>query len=338
MSRLTEQEIRPEKFMAKQQIAALTDIGRLLTMCSEFVLVDCPACSSNDHVKKFDKNGIKYVECNRCKTLYVNPRPKAKVLEWFYQGSPNYAYWNEVIFPASENARLEKIFVPRVDRLLDLCAKYGVNTQAMIEIGAGFGTFCTEVKRRNVFSRVVAVEPTPDLANTCRGRGLEVLELPVEQIRLEGDALFDVAASFEVLEHLFAPIDFIKHMAKLLRRNGILMLTCPNGQGFDIETLGAVSNTVDHEHLNYFNPKSLAELLVHCGFEVLESFTPGQLDAELVRNKILNGEFDISEQPFLKKVLVDDWEQLGLSFQEFLVTQKLSSNMWVVARKKAAKF
>ena len=321
------------QLMAKQRIAALTDVGRMLSRCSEFVQIDCPACGANDQAPKFEKNGITYVECKRCQTFYVNPRPPSEVLDWFYRGSPNYAYWNEVVFPASEAARLERIFVPRVDRLLELCRKYEVRTNAILEIGAGFGTFCAEVKRRNVFNRVVAVEPTPDLAKTCRGRGLEVRELPVEQIKLDSDELFDVVASFEVIEHLFAPVDFVGHMTRLLKPGGILMLACPNGQGFDIETLGTASNTVDHEHLNYFNPGSLAGLLAQCGLEILESFTPGKLDAELVRNKILAGEFDVSKQPFLKKVLVDDWEHLGLPFQEFLVQQGLSSNMWLVARK-----
>ncbi|WP_197685162.1 class I SAM-dependent methyltransferase [Herminiimonas arsenitoxidans] len=333
MNTLTEQQIRPAQFMAKQRIAALTDIGRLLSRCGEFVQVNCPACNANDHEPKFEKNGMSYVTCKECQTFYVNPRPTSEVLGWFYQGSPNYAYWNDVIFPASEAARLERIFVPRVDRLLELCSKYDVQTNSILEIGAGFGTFCSEVKRRNVFSRVVAVEPTPDLAKTCRERGIDVLEQPVEQIQLGVDELFDVVASFEVIEHLFAPIDFVRHMARLLKPGGIMMLTCPNGRGFDIETLGAASNTVDHEHLNYFSPESLATLLVHCGMEVLESFTPGKLDAELVRNKILAGEFDVSEQPFLRKVLIEDWNQLGIPFQEFLVQQGLSSNMWIVARK-----
>jgi 2-polyprenyl-3-methyl-5-hydroxy-6-metoxy-1,4-benzoquinol methylase len=333
MSSLTEQDIRPVQLMAKQRIAALTDVGRMLSRCGEFIRVDCPACGANDQKPKFKKNGIDYVECKVCRTFFVNPRPTSDVLEWFYRGSPNYAYWNEVVFPASEAARLERIFVPRVNRLLELCRKYEVRTNSILEIGAGFGTFCMEVKRRGVFDRVVAVEPTPDLAKTCRGHGLEVLELPVEKIQLCDNELFDVVASFEVIEHLFSPKDFIKHMVRLLRPGGIVMLACPNGQGFDIETLGTASDTVDHEHLNYFNPESLVRLLAHCGLEILESFTPGRLDAELVRNKILAGEFDVSQQPFLQKVLVDDWENLGLPFQEFLVQQGLSSNMWVVARK-----
>lgn len=333
MSTLTEQDIRPVELMAKQRIAALTDVGRMLSRCGEFVHVNCPACGANDSAPKFEKNGIAYVDCKVCQTFYVNPRPPSDVLDWFYRGSPNYAYWNEVIFPASEAMRLERIFVPRVDRLLELCRKYEVNTNTILEVGAGFGTFCAEIKRRNIFKRVVAIEPTPDLASTCRGRGLEVLELPVEQIQLEVTELFDVVASFEVIEHLFAPEDFVAHMSRLLKPGGIMMLACPNGQGFDIETLGKASNTVDHEHLNYFNPRSLAGLLVRSGLEMLESFTPGKLDADLVRNKILAGEFDVTKQSFLKKVLVDEWESLGAAFQDFLVQQGMSSNMWVVARK-----
>ncbi|HEX3083392.1 MAG TPA: class I SAM-dependent methyltransferase, partial [Pyrinomonadaceae bacterium] len=265
MANLTEQEIRPSHLMAKQRVAALTDIGRLLSRYAEFVLVDCPACGADAGAGKFHKNGISYVECGVCRTFYVNPRPSPSVLEWFYRGSPNYAYWNEVIFPASEAARREKIFVPRVDRLLELCAKYSNGTDALLEVGAGFGTFCVEVKTRNVFSRVVGVEPTPDLAETCRQRGLEVIEQPIEKIELEAADLFDVVASFEVIEHLYAPKDFVGHMTRLLKPGGLLVVTCPNGDGFDIQTLATVSDTVDHEHLNYFNPESLSRLFATCG-------------------------------------------------------------------------
>jgi hypothetical protein len=111
------------------------------------------------------------------------------------------------------------------------------------------------------------------------------------------------------------------------------MLTCPNGEGFDIDTLGIASDSVDHEHLNYFNPNSLSQLLASSGLDVLESFTPGKLDAELVRNKVLEGVFDLIDQPFLQKVLIDEWDQRGAAFQDFLVATGASSNMWIVARK-----
>jgi SAM-dependent methyltransferase len=331
--KLTEEDIRPSKLMAGQKLAALTDIGRMLSRCSEFVEVCCPACGGEKRIHRYTKNGLKYVNCDSCQTLYISPRPTPAVLEWFYRDSPNYAYWNEHIFPASEALRRARIFVPRVDRLLDICLRYQTPTNALLEVGAGFGTFCSELKGRNVFQRVVGVEPTPGLANSCRERGIEVIERPIEQVILGADELFDVVASFEVIEHLFSPLDFVNQTIRLLRPGGLLILTCPNGQGFDVETLGPASTTVDHEHLNYFNPSSLAGLLARSGMEVLETFTPGQLDAELVRNKALEGEISLVEQPFLQNVLIDHWDQYGQAFQEFLVAQGLSSNLWVVARK-----
>lgn len=335
MDRLSEKDIRPVVATGEQQVAALVDTGRFLTRAADFVDVTCPACGSTDQVFKYRKNSVRYVDCPHCATFYISPRPTAQALEWFYRGSANYAYWNKVIFPASEAARRQRIFAPRVDRLLDLCGKHGVATDSLLEVGSGFGTFCTEVRSRDVFSRVVGVEPTPDLARTCRERGLEIIEDPVELIQLDEGGLFDVVASFEVIEHLFAPGDFVQHMTRLLKPGGLVMLTCPNGLGFDVQALGTASNTVDHEHLNYFNAGSLSRLLSSCGLQVLESFTPGQLDAELVRNKVLEGEYSLDGQPFLKDVLLDGWERHGAAFQEFLVRQGLSSSLWIVARKPA---
>ena len=333
MTKLTENKIRPQHLIEKQKVFLKVDNGRMLSKYEEFVHVCCPACGEDKPYDKFIYNGMKYVECSLCETFYINPRPTSEILGWFYAGSPNYEYWNSFVFPASEDIRRESIFVPRVNRLLDLCSKYKVETNTLLEIGPGFGTFCEEVNSRNIFERVVAVEPNKDLAETCRSKGFEVIEKPVEEMYLNNDDLFDIVANFEVLEHLFSPFEFLEAAVGCLKLGGLLMLTCPNGQGFDVETLGVHSDTVDHEHLNYFNPKSIKIAFERVGLEVLEISTPGLLDADLVRNKILSGDFDISNQPFLKKVLIDDWEKLGTDFQNFLVDNSLSSNMWIVARR-----
>jgi hypothetical protein len=91
--------------------------------------------------------------------------------------------------------------------------------------------------------------------------------------------------------------------------------------------------SVDIEHLNYFHPESLSSLVRSSGFAVLEVQTPGKLDAELVRKKVLAGEFDLGDQRFLRQILVDKWEQVGEAFQAFLAGNQLSSHMWLVAQK-----
>lgn len=329
----SEEDIRPAHLMSEADRALARDIERLQSRRADFVRVGCPACDG-EGAPLFEKNGFHYEQCTSCETFFMNPRPSPAVLEWFYAGSLTYAYWNEHVFPAVETARRATMFAPRVDRLLELCDRLGPPTGSLLEVGAAFGTFCLEVASRKRFTRIVAIEPTPELAETCRARGLETIEQPFEVYAAQerGDR-FGVVANFEVIEHLFSPRDFLVSVHHVLEPGGLLVLTCPNGRGFDIQTLGIVSESIDHEHLNYFSPRSLGALLESCGFEVVEAHTPGRLDAELVRKKALAGEFDLAAQHFLRRVLIDEWPTLGARFQEFLASNGLSSNMWLAARR-----
>ncbi|MCU0701921.1 MAG: class I SAM-dependent methyltransferase [Myxococcaceae bacterium] len=254
------------------------------------------------------------------------------MLEYYYKNSENYAYWNDVIFPASEDARREKLFKPRADRLIDICRRHGNEAGTLLEIGAGFGTFGQEVTRLGFFKRFIAVEPTPHLAATCRKRGLEVLEAPIEKVALP-EASIDVIASFEVIEHLFDPSAILQKAAALLRPRGLMVVSVPSCTGFDVQLLREKSSSVDVEHLNYFSPESLGHLFGRSGFDTVEVQTPGKLDAELVRNKILAGEFEAPDA-FLKTVLIERWHELGGPFQDFLAANQLSSHLWLVARKR----
>jgi SAM-dependent methyltransferase len=333
-TRLSENDIRPEHLNADKESAYARDVARLLRRESEFITVACPACGSLDAAEAWQKWGLHYLECDGCRTIYISPRPSPSVLEEYYTTSEVYEYWNKYIFPASEGARRERIFRPRVQRLLEICDRYNVDPRVMVEVGPGFGTFCEEARATARFQRIIAVEPTPALAATCRERGLEVIEKPIEQVNFK-ETTVDVVAAFEVIEHLFEPARFVRACWEAVSPGGLLLLTCPNGQGFEVQVLGVAADTVDTEHLNYFNPDSLALLVSSIGFEVLEVSTPGLLDADIVRNKILAGKFDCEAQRFLQIVLLERWEELGAPFQDFLRNNRLSSHMWLVARRPA---
>lgn len=333
----SEEDIRPKHVTDGQKTAVLKDLGRLLSHIDKFIHVSCPACGRDERTPTYKKFGLDYVTCNHCATLYITPRPSPEVLEVCYRQSDVYAYWDKYIFPASDKTRREKMFKPRVDKILEFCKKYNVTTGSILEVGAAYGTFCEEIASRNAFKRIVAIEPTPGLAKTCRDKHIETIELPVERVSFGENEKFDVVVNFEVIEHLFSPEDFIKQCKQFLKPNGLFVVTCPNGQGFDFVVLKELCQSIDHEHLNYFNPHSLPLLLSRCGFEVLETLTPGRLDAELVRKKILSGEFSVFNNPFLKQVLIDNWKTTSVSFQNFLAQNQLSSSMWVIARNTSLK-
>lgn len=331
----SENEIRPDVLKDEQAALFAADVADLLQGEAEFVAVACPACGSANSHERFLKAGFRYAACSACETTFMSPRPTAEILQEYYRTSRNYTFWARRMFPASQSARAAHIARPRVDLLEKLCALHEISRSRFVEVGAGDGTFCVEVKNRRLFERVIAIEPTPVLAAACRQSGIEVIEQPLESARQAG-ASVNVVASFETIEHVFDPEAFLACCHAMLAPGGLLLLTCPNVKGFDVTILEHESDTFDAEHLNYFHPESLSHLLRRSGFRVLELSTPGKLDAELVRNKVLAGRFNLDGRPFLKSILIDNWECAGGAFQEFLSAHGLSSHMMVAACKAAS--
>jgi SAM-dependent methyltransferase len=206
-----------------------------------------------------------------------------------------------------------------------------------IEIGPGFGTFSALAKDSGFFSTVSVVERTPSMAEACRAKGLHVIESTLEEVTNEVFQAADVVVCFEVIEHIFEPIEFLAGVSRMLKPGGLFMFTCPNGKGFDTEMLREASPSVDTEHVNLFNPQSAAVLLNRAGFEVLHTETPGRLDVEIVRRAVLAKEVDLTEDAFWRTLLIEKFDAMGVNFQRFLVEHKLSGNMRVIARKNVNK-
>jgi len=329
-------EIRADEYKELQVAAYRNDIARLHERLGEFVHAPCPACGADDADFRFEKYRCRFVECRSCATLYMSPRPSPDVMNHYYSNSENYAFWNKYIFPKSEANRREKICRPNLDRIIAECRQQGLARPRLLEIGPGFGTFAALAHESGHFDKVTVVERTPEMAQACRSKGLEVIESSLEDVGAEHLGLADVAACFEVIEHVFDPLDFLRGVNRLLKPGGLFAFTCPNGQGFDTVMLQAQSPSVDTEHVNLFNTESIAVLLQRAGFSVLSVETPGRLDAELVRRAVQAGEYNVDNQPFWRQVLVDGFDTLGGPFQKFLSENRLSGNMRVIARKQTA--
>jgi len=326
-----EKDIRPQHLVLKQKKFLTEDIKFLTKKKKFFKKIKCPACN-NKYTKFFlEKNNFKYQICKECRTFFMNPRPTNKILNVFYKNSTNYKFWHKHIFPQTEKIRSQKIFLPRVKKIIKICKDNKLKCPSIIDVGAGYGTFCKLALKSNFFKKVIALEPSSEGANNCRKNKIEVIENTIEKINTPKEK-FDIVTSFEVIEHLFSLDEYINQIKKITKKKGLIIFTCPNGEGFDVRILLKNSNTIDHEHLNYFNPYSIKILLERLKLKVIEIFTPGELDIDIVKNFKDNRKNPKLNNFFFNLILDKKNQDLASNFQKFLINNKLSSNMWVVAK------
>lgn len=326
---INENDIRPDKFRNDQLKSIQEDIDFLISRKEGFVEVTCPACGKVSNPVEMEKNGFTYLECSNCSMLYISPRPTTEILSEFYPNSAQYKYFNDFIFPASQEARRNNIFIPRVNKIVDICKRLNIATDKILEVGTGYGLFCEEMVKNGTFKDVVGVEASDSLAQTCSEKGFRLYNGLLEN--LEINETFDAVVSFEVIEHIFNPLEFIKIIHKLLNKEGVFMFSFPNYNGFEVGILREKCAGIDHEHLNYFNEKSVEILLKNAGFEVVSIETPGFLDVDIVKKELISG--NLKKNSFLYDLCVNKSETAGREFQEFLRKHNLSSHMMVTAKK-----
>ena len=140
---------------------------------------------------------------------------------------------------------------------------------------------------------------------------------------------YDVICLQDAFQRATHPQHLLQKIQERLTPQGLLILSCRSGTGFDILSLREHSDSIfPYDHICLPSPKGMENLLQENGFEVLETTTPGLLDMQLIRN----GELPPDQlfQRYLKESLPisEDAE-----IQAFLARMKLSSHMRIVARK-----
>lgn len=328
---MRQNDIRPDKMMTDKEVAIQHDIAFLNRELGSWVEADCPACGVGDREEFGSKSGFSFVSCKGCRTVYTSPRPSENLLARFYENSENYEYWNQHIFPATEEIRKNLIFQPRVERVLGALENEGITDFTLLEVGAAFGWFCEGIMLSGAAKEVIAVEPSLSLAHTCSEKGITTFASTLGALRL--DRYVDVVAAFEVLEHVFDPARFLEQCAALLGNGGKLFLSCPNVFGIDVQALGTESSTFQYEHLNYFHPESIKVLLERVGFSDVDVTTPGQLDMDILREWAKNAPEALQHDRFLRRLAAHPDANVVDRFQKFIADNGMSSHMFVSATK-----
>lgn len=327
---MKESDIRPEALLRRYLELSEQDAASCFGN-EQRVSIPCVACGSTRIEHDFDKCGFAFGLCQDCGTLYQTPRPVQSAFEAFYRNSASSNYWAEVFFPSVAEARREKIFSPRAERLAQLCEMEGLAVHRLIDVGAGYGIFLDEWRKRAPETQLVAVEPSAALADECRAKGFEVVENIVEQIGIGYDGFADLVVCFEVLEHVHEPVAFVKSLIRLARPGGFVFVSTLCIDGFDLQTLWDKSNQIfPPHHINFLSVTGFEELFARAGLINVSVTTPGELDVDIVRNASRLNPDLLLGQRFIRHLLGNDANAEAL--QKFLSNNRLSSHAWVVGK------
>lgn len=327
---MKEADIRPEALLNRYLHLSAEDAERCF---SGVVREDrsCVACGSVEAHFEFEKNGFAYASCKQCGTLYQTPRPPLKAFEAFYRDSVSSRYWAEQFFPAVAEARRERILRPRAERLIQMCEANDIAVEKLIDVGAGYGILLDEWRRLRPATELLAIEPSSSLAGECRSKGFNVVEDVAENVSSHRDYA-DLVVCFEVLEHVFEPLSFIKNLSDLAQPGGHVFVSTLSVDGFDIQTLWEKSNSIfPPHHINFMSIDGFVRLFERAGLEVVSISTPGVLDVDIVRNAYRKNPELFDGNRFVHKLIANDSH--AARFQEFLSGNCLSSHAWVFAKK-----
>lgn len=323
---MKESEIRPPDLLKRYVELSARDAERCFGS-EDRRAVDCVACGSPENEHQFTKTGFSYALCTSCGTLFQTPRPPEAAFDAFYRDSESSNYWAEVFFPAVAEARREKIFRPRVERLRSWCVEREILPRRLIDVGAGYGIFLDEWRRMHPGVDTIAVEPSVRLAEECRNKDLTVVEEVAENVRgLDQSA--DLVTCFEVLEHVYDPLAFILSLKRLVQPGGILFVSTLCIDGFDLRVLWERSTQISPpHHINFLSVDGFRKLFARAGLVDVDVSTPGVLDVDIVRNA-LEGDRDLRARHRIASTLTA--EPVGSAFQSFLSENRLSSHAWVI--------
>lgn len=324
---MKEHDIRPQELFDELLRLNKLDIEKYFTN-SINETISCPACGENGK-SSFVKNGFSFDECQKCKTLYVSPRPKREYFDAYYTDSQSTKYWATTFYKATEQNRREMLWKPKAQMIKDKIDTFAPDSEKIVDIGGGYGIFIEEFLKLSSIKHLV-IEPSEYLSQVCEEKGLNVLVKFLEDIE-ENDLpkVKKTFVSFELFEHLHNPQEFLKTLYKVMNANDLFIFTTLSGMGVDIRTLWEDAKPVSPPmHLNFLNPKSITILLEKVGFEVVEVTTPGKLDID-----IMNNNKDNIKDRFWKDFLDYTNEEEKQNMQKFISDNKLSSHMMIVCRK-----
>ncbi len=270
MTSLDRETGRDRYFAAKErELDRLVDpeTGMLAERFSR--LIPCPLCDADEHAPLFVKRGFTIVRCGSCGLVYANPQVDERLVldEYRAEGESANDLWIDVL-TSERQLELDR---EKFEEILDELEPYRGEGR-LLDVGTSIGLFLRLAADRG-WHGVGTEFGARALAFARQRFDVEVTDKPLEEAGFE-PASFDVVTLNSVLEHVNEPRRMLAEVRDLLKPGGALFVIVPNVESLACRVLHERAATFDgRNHLIYFSPGTLRDMLGREGLQVVETHT-----------------------------------------------------------------
>lgn len=278
--------------------------------------VCCAVCGSCQSERYLEEGNFTVVTCTACGHLYTSPLLEAEAVAAIYSASADWIKTTGTAIHSGAENRFQE-YALALETLIPPKAK-------VIEIGCSKGRFLWLLQQRGF--DCYGVEPSRDADSAAKLLGAQRIWHMAYSYTLP--IVADAVTMFETLEHIPEPDKTAVMVFEQLRPGGYFMGNVPNGafirtKVWPRRALGLRSLVVPlvmdaGNHLNYFSPQGIQEMLERIGFEFLW-VKNAPLDFNYTANRI---------SPVVKRL----WRLLA-HLAASVSGNLIGSNIWFVARK-----
>lgn len=140
---------------------------------------------------------------------------------------------------------------------------------SVLEVGCGRGYFLRKIEDQ--VKSAEGVELNTETAGSKVTRA-PIHTRPLSELLPSHRGSMDVVCSFQVIEHVVDPKQFITECAALLKPRGVLLLSTPNHACEEHRSLTDPFNLPPH-HMGHFSAATFERVATHCGFTLERSWT-----------------------------------------------------------------
>jgi SAM-dependent methyltransferase len=237
-------------------------------------VVQCTICQSSAWrwaTKRCEKEEYRIYRCHKCGYGFVHPRPSKEFIAAYYRASGHRVNAGSVsvdsVLHAEANQPNSTIDARRMIGTIRKLMNGRELSNRLLDVGAGYGFFSKEAARAGF--DVSAINPAQNEQSICLTvSGVAPLQTTFEAVMVAPGSLSVVLMS-QVLEHALDVDEWVRKAWQLLRPGGILAIALPNFGSLQRLVLREREPYVcPPDHLNFFTPKALVQLLHKRGFQV----------------------------------------------------------------------